>query len=132
MLLENLFLRVFEDWAGLTDAHAAKLLTDSDGFLDALACNEGTNDTTGKSVTGSICVDNVLDLGGGKRLGLGAPGDGQGGWLSTVGDDDSSRSGELRRGVGNGLCNLREVLGAEAVRLGVGLGLRLVTEDNLR
>lgn len=120
--LDNLLLGPSELGADLTTTHLTELVTDIDTLLEALAEGEGTDETTGKHVSGTVGVDDLVigelwdfkDLGVGlSRLNVGGGGGrvgrGDEGRLGSLGDNNESGLGSVRLGeVGEGDSDLLE------------------------
>lgn len=102
-----------------------------DGLLDRLALDDTGSEAASEGVTGTV---GVVDFGGvdgvdGVLLDLILTLDGNDGRLSALGDDGNALAlGVLLGKVGKSLCDLLNIGGVEAVRLGVGGGLALVAD----
>jgi hypothetical protein len=114
--LYDLLLGPDELGANLSATHLTELVTDIDTLLQGLAESKSTHETTGKHVSGTVGVDDLVvgELGDWEAGGVGSTlfdvgggvagaGRGDEGRLGTLGDDNESGLGSVRLGrVGKG------------------------------
>lgn len=118
----------------LLDAETSQPLTHVNSLIQSLALDETGDETTGKGVTGTVGVVDLLLANGVDRVGLDLVGAllGNDGRLGAVGDDgDTGALGVLLGQVGQVLGNGGNVssVNTKVVRLGVGGSLGLVAND---
>jgi hypothetical protein len=102
-----------ESETDLSDVHLAHLVPSVDALGQRLAASDGSEETTGKGVSGSVGIDDVLvlELVDGEGLGVllsglkvrdgrGRRGGGDDGRGGSLGDDDESRSRSVLLGRG--------------------------------
>lgn len=116
----------------LLDAETSEPLAEVDAGLEGLALEDTGKETTGKGVTGTVGVVDLLGLDGvdGELLDTLLALDGNKGRVSALSDNGNSLSlGVLLGKVGKVLDDVLGLLAGQAVGLGVSSGLGLVTDD---
>lgn len=130
--LDDLLLGPDELGANLSTTHLTELVTDIDALFERLAESQSSNETTGKHVSCTVGVDDLVvgELGDGEAgwigrtlldVGAGGRGVGRGdeSRFGTLGDDDETRPGGVRLGVvgeGDGSLLKSGVLGLSVSR----------------
>lgn len=127
-----MFFRGNLRWTQLLDAQLGQPLAHLDALLQRLALNNASGETTSKGITSAVgvvdqCLVDRMDR---ELLDLIFALDSDQGRLGSLGHDGNTLSlGVLLGQVGEGLGDFLQVLGLEAVRLGVGSSLGLVSDD---
>lgn len=117
----------------LLDTKAGQPLAHVDALLNRFVLDKTSNEATGKRITSTVGVADLLGVNGMHWVRLGALALGSNdGWEGTLGNDGNSLPlGVLLWQIGQVLGNLSDVGGLETVALGIGQSLSLVTDDDV-